>query len=202
MTFSGMSSKEKTIVAILGVIILAALIGIGILVARLVTGDQGGRPATGIAVSKTPATAAPEPAVTVTLVAPPSLDQLAQTTPGPISDKPVIVGRAESPGPFLPAMLTNHPLHAGRRYRLEITAADGSSIRIWGSWSQAAMGAKGEIQMPLPQPIDGVTPFRVDIAPPLANPTLWSCSVSVSSKDLQGQPPGLVITIWDVTGGK
>ncbi|MGD2206633.1 MAG: hypothetical protein PVH17_07630 [Anaerolineae bacterium] len=202
MAPSGINSREKTIIAILAVVIVIALIGIGILVARLVTGDKEGGETGGI----TPVATAPGGAVsseaTATLVANPSLKEPAEATPAAVGDQPVAVVRVESPKQLLPAILTDHALHPGHRYRLEITAIDGSSVAIRGSWSQSAKTADGNLELPLPESIEGKTPFRLDIEPPAANPTSWSLSASASPKDLLGNPPKLVIIVWDVTGSK
>ncbi len=200
MALSEMNSREKTIVAVLGVIIVIALIGIGFLVAKLVADGGTGGQATGIVVAETAPADAGTPEATFTAVAPASVEGLAETTPAPVSDEPVAVGRAESLSPGLPALLVNQPLHGDRRYRLEVTAADGSAVSISGSWSQAATGAAGEAQMDVAEPIEGATPFTADIRPPVANPESWSLSASVGPKDLLGSPPALVITVWDVTG--
>jgi hypothetical protein len=223
MNFSQMSSREKTIVAVLGVVILIALIGIGFLVARLVTGGEGATQAPEITVipttavgdvsGETPttgegATAAPEPGGTpgaaggITPVPPPSLEGLDTSPPQAVSDQPVVVVRQEGVGPGAPVIIADHPLHAGRRYRLEITAVDGSAVAIQGSWGQAATSASGQAEAPQIEFFEGVTPFRVEIVAPVADPALWSCSASAGPKDLLGQPPSLVITIWDVTGAQ
>jgi hypothetical protein len=200
VALSEMNSKEKTIVAVLGVIIVIALIGIGFLVAKLVADGGTGGQATGIVVAETSPAETSSPEATFTPVAPASVEGLPETTPAPVSDQPVAVVRAESLSPGLPALLVNQPLHGDRRYRLEVTAADGSAASISGSWSQAATGGAGEAQADIAEPIDGATPFTVDVQPPVANPQSWSLSASVGPKDLLGSPPGLVITVWDVTG--
>jgi hypothetical protein len=199
MAASGMSSKEKTIVAVLGVIIVIALVGIGILVAKLVVDGGDGGQTTNITPAATVPAQAPAPQETVTLVANPSLEGQA-ATPAPAAAQPVAIVQVKSPGPLLPAILTDQPLHPGRSYRLEIAAADGSAVVIRGSWSQSAKGADGKLELPLPETLDGATPLRLDLVPPMANPSEWSFSVSAVPKDLLGQPPELVITIWDVTG--
>jgi hypothetical protein len=200
MALSEMNSREKTIVAVLGVIIVIALIGIGFLVAKLVADGRAGGEATGIAVTGTVPVEASTPEATFTFVAPASVDGLAETTPAPISDQPVAVVRVESLSPGLPVLLVNQPLHGDRRYRLEVAAADGSAAKIAGNWSQAASGAAGEAQIDFAEPIDGTTPFIVDVDPPVANPKSWSLSASVGPKELLGSPPSLVIIVWDVTG--
>jgi hypothetical protein len=202
MAFSGMSSREKTVIVVLGVIILIALVGIGILVARLITGGNVSEqtPETTVAATSAPDAAGPE--ATMTMVATPSLTGVPQATPQPVSDKPVAVGRQESPGPGLPVILANQPLYAGRRYRLEITAADGSSVAIQGSWSQGATSAGGAVTFPQIENLEGTTPLTVDIVSPVADPTAWSMSASAGVKDVLGKPATLVITVYDVTGTK
>jgi hypothetical protein len=235
MGFSQMSSREKTIVAVLGVVILIALIGIGVLVARLVTGGEGDTEAPAITVIPTtaageapPPESGTEPTAAagatsasqegqgtasqpaggtgaegaITAVPAPSLEGLDTSGPVPVSDQPVVVARQEGVGPGSPVIIADHPLHAGHRYRLEITAADGSQVAIQGSWGQAATSASGEVAAPQIEFFEGTTPFRVDIVAPVSDPVLWSCSASAGVTDLLGQPPGLVITIWDVTGVK
>jgi len=202
MAFSGMNSREKTIVIALGVVILIALAGIGILIARLITGGQAQAPAITVAATSGGAAGAATPGATITMVPAPSLKDVAQTTPQPVSDKPVAVGRQESPGPVLPVMIANQPLHAGRRYRLEITAADGSSAAIQGSWSQGATSAGGKVAFPQIEFFEGTTPFKIDLVSPVADPTSWSVSVSAGPKGILGKSPVLVITVYDVTGVK
>ena len=210
MAFSNMTSKEKTIVAVLGVVILIALIGIGILVARLITGGDADSQSPDISVAPTTDTttttqgddAGPGSAgeATITAVAPPDLEEPDELPPAEVSEQPVVAARAESPGPLSPVIIASHPLYAGHRYRVEITAADGSKVAIQGSWSQAATSASGEVAAPEIEFFEGTTPYQVNVVSPVADPSLWSVSVSAGPKDLLGQPPGLVITIWDVTG--
>jgi hypothetical protein len=101
-------------------------------------------------------------------------------------------------------MIVNHQLHAGRRYRLEITATDGSKVALQGSWSQAATSKSGQVAAPQIEFFEGTTPYRINITAPVADPDMWSCSVSsgLKSPDLLAQSPSLVITIWDITGVK
>jgi hypothetical protein len=205
MSFSEMSSREKAIVAILAFVILVALIGIGILVAGLVTGDKTSGDAPVITVAATPVPSAATPGATVsegtiTPVATPSLKDLAQTTPQPVAASPVVVVRTESPGSPLPVLLTSYPLYAGRVYRLEVTAADGSTFPIQGSWSQAAMGAGGEVDATLPELFEAETPYSIDVVSPVANPSSWSISASAAPANLLAQTANLVITVYDVTG--
>lgn len=198
MTESGMTSREKTLVAVLGAIIVVALIGIGVLAAKLIA-DKGNGGAADITPVATVASQAVTPEETATLVANPSLEGQA-ATPAPAAAEPVPVKKVESPAPLLPAVLIDQPLHPGRTYRIEIVAADGSPTAIRGSWSQSAKSADGKPALPLPEVIEGTTPFRLELAPPVANATSWSVSVSVAPSDLLAQPPKLAITIWDVTG--
>jgi hypothetical protein len=200
VALSGMNSREKAVVAVLGLIIVAALVGIGVLAAKLIRDGGSGQ---GTAITP-PATAPVEAAVpqeTVTLVANPSLAGEA-ATPAPAGAQPVVVVQVESPGPLLPAILTDQALHPSRKYRVEITTVDGSKTAIRGSWSHSAQGADGKLELPLPEPIEGTTPLRLDLVPPVANATSWSVSVSAAPRDLLGQPPRLAITIWDVTGSE
>jgi len=200
MDFSQMSSREKTILIVLALIIVLALVGIGILAARLLTGGEGATGDSPITVVPTAAVGASTPEVTITLVATPALEELAVTTPEPVSDQLVAVAREESPGPLLPVLLTNSPLHAGHNYRLEITAKDGSSVAIRGSWSQAALSAAGGIAADLPEMFEGTTPYSLEITAPIADPSSWSVSASAAPKELFGEAPILVITLYDATG--
>jgi hypothetical protein len=200
MGFSGMNSREKTLIAALGVVIVIALIGIGLLLARLLVGD-GGQPAeveiTPPAVAQTTVAG---PQETATLIANPDPEGAGEPPEASGDGQPVAVVRVESGGPLLPAILTDQPLRPGRSYRIEITAIDGSQVAIRGSWSQAARGGDGSLKLPLPEPIEGKTPHTIVLKAPVSNPTSWSCSVSAGPQDLLGQPPKLVITIWDETG--
>jgi hypothetical protein len=201
MAFSEMSAREKTIMVVLAVIIVIALVGIGILAAKLIADGRRNR-TTGITVVATTSEELAGPVVTATLVANPTLEGAAQGTPVPVSQQPVAVVHAASPSGLLPVILTNQPLQGGHRYRLGIMAEDGSSILIRGSWSQSARSASGDLELPLPKSFEAKTPFDLDIIPPMANPSAWSFTVSAVPKDLLGQPPRLVITIWDVTGSQ
>jgi hypothetical protein len=203
MAFSGMNSREKTLIAALGVVIVIALIGIGLLLARLLTGE-GGQGAE-VVITPPPATiesSASGPQETATLVTNPDPEAAADLPDVPDSGQPLAVVRVESSAPLLPAILTEQPLRPGRSYRIEIAAIDGSQVAIRGSWSQAARGGDGSLELPLPESIEGTTPYNIALDPPLANPTSWSCSVSVGPRDLLGQPPKLVITIWDETANE
>jgi hypothetical protein len=200
MALSGMNSREKTAVIVLGVIIVVALIGIGILIAKLIVNGRDDAQATHI----TPAVTAPQaiaPQETATLVANPSLGGEA-ATPAAAGSGPVMVVRVESPGPLLPVILMDQPLHAGRTYQVEIGAADGSRVAIRGSWSHSAKSVDGRLELPLPESIEATTPFRLDLVPPVPNPASWSLSLSASPKNLLDQPPRLVITVWDVTSSE
>ncbi len=199
MAFSEMESREKTIIAVLGVIIVIALIGIGLLVAKLASDDSSATE--GISVTgEAPEAAVPE--ATFTPVATASLEGLAKTTPATVGSQPVAVAQEKGIAPGLPVIMANEPLHAGHSYRLEVTAADGSKAKVSGSWSQAARNAAGAVEMDVSKPIEGTTPLSVDIEPPLSNPSSWSLSASVGPKELLGDNPVLVITLWDVTGSK
>jgi len=199
MALSGMNSREKALIAVLAVIIIIALVGIGVLVAKLVVDGSADEQAGGITpVATTPAaTSGP----TATLVETPSLAEEGQTPPPtPAGADPVAVVQAQSPAPLLPVLITNQALHAGHRYRLEIAAADGSTIAIQGSWGQTARGAGADIKVTGPKPFEGQTPLTLEVKPPLENPVSWSITVSAGPQDLLGQPPKLVLTLWDVSG--
>jgi hypothetical protein len=198
MAFSGMNSREKTIVAVLGVIIVVALVGIGVLVAKLISSGGDGGQAAGITPAATATAQVTGPQETATLVANPSLEGEA-ATPAPGGAEPVVVVQVASSAPLLPAILLDQALLPSRSYRIEIAAVDGSKIAIRGSWSHSAKSADGKLELPLPTSIEGTTPLSLDLVPPMANAVSWSISVSASPRDLLGQPPRLVIKIWDVT---
>jgi len=208
MAFSQMSSKERTIVIVLGIVILIALVGIGILAARLIAGSgNGGEEAISVATATAPPAGDQAPAeATITPVAPPSLEGAPaasegdQAPPVPSGSEPVVVIQAESAGPGAPAIIPEQTLAAGHRYRIEITAADGSEVAIEGSWSQAATSASGAAAAPQIEFFEGTTPYEISVEAPVADPASWRLSVSAGPSDLLGQSPALVITIWDVTG--
>jgi hypothetical protein len=199
MALSGMNSREKTLIAVLAVIIILALVGIGVLIAKLVVDGGAEEQAGGITPVATTLAATPEP--TATLVETPALEAEEETPlPTPAGAEPVRVTQAESPAPLLPVLITNQALHAGHHYRVEIAAADGSAVAIKGSWSQSAKGAGAQIEVTGPESFEGKTPFSLEVKPPLDNPTSWSITVSAGPQDLLGQPPKLVLTILDVSG--
>ena len=202
MSVSGLSSKQKTVVAILVVVIVLALLGIGVLLAKLVGGDHGGGQSLQITVAAS--TQAVAPAATVTLVSPPVMEELVKLAPSPISDQPVLVAREEGIGPLAPVIIVSQPLNPGHRYRLEISALDGSKAAIYGSWGQLATSTDGQVALPQIEFFEGTTPFYVDVVSPIENAGMWSCSVSAGlrSPDLLGALPNLAISIWDVTGSK
>ncbi|MFC2023834.1 hypothetical protein ACFLT5_03775 [Chloroflexota bacterium] len=202
MTLSEMSSKEKTVVAILGVVIIIALVGIGFLVARLVTGGQSSQEADAIQVPATSQSRDAEPDATNTLVPPPEAGAAAKTVPDPAANQAEAVVREEGIAPGLPVLLVGQPLDANRTYRLEVATADGSSATVSGSWSQTAMNAKGEVDVAASERIEGTTPIVVDIKAPVANPKSWILSASVGPKDLLAKSGPLVIILWDVTGSE
>jgi hypothetical protein len=204
-----MSSREKTIVIALGVIILLALVGIGVLAAQLLTSDgQTGEEidvagSTASAMPAETATLADEqatPGATITPVAPPSMEGGDERPPEPAGGQPAVIVQAESVGPLAPAIIASQTLNAGRRYRVEITATDGSQVAIQGSWSQAATSASGQVVAPEIEFFEGTTPYRWDVEAPVADPDAWRISISASAQGGLDQAPGLVITIWDVTG--
>jgi hypothetical protein len=203
MTLSEMNSKEKTIVAILSGVILVALIGIGILIALLVTRSGGDSSAPQISV--VPASATGEratPAATITPVDTPSLQESDATALPAVSEQAVIVIQEKSIGPGTPAIITGQPLQPGREYRLVISAEDGSKITIQGSWSQAATSRSGEAVLPQIEFFEAATPFEMDLLAPVGDPAVWRFSVSAAPKDLLGQTSSLLITVWDATGTK
>ncbi|MGQ9599038.1 MAG: hypothetical protein ACUVWZ_06440 [Anaerolineae bacterium] len=198
MGFSQMSSREKTIAAILIGVILIALVGVGILAAYLFTAEKQSKAAPEITViPTTPVVVAP----TITLVGTPSLQEAVKTTPLPISAKPIMVAKQASPGAGLPVLLVNQTLHAGHRYRLEISTADGSSVVVQGSWSQGATSSGGQIATPI-EFFEGKTPYQIKLASPVTDPVLWSLSVSAGVKEILSKPVVLVITLYDVTGAE
>ncbi len=219
-----MSSKEKTIIGVLAVVIVLALVGIGVLAAKLLGGEETtaataiptGEEAVALPVTSTPA-ATPQEGEPPTAALPPSPppgspppDQPpAGQPPGnqplegqpPGGPPPVIVFRAESAGPGLPAIITDHPLQPGHRYRLEIISADGSVQPIKGNWSQAATSAGGQVAPPQIEFFEGETPYTIEVVPPVADPAQWGLSISASPKDPVGQQIILVIILYDVTAG-
>jgi hypothetical protein len=185
---------------------LIALVGIGVLAARLIAGNgNDGEEAISVATTTVPASG-DQAEATITPVAPPSMDEAPsasegdQAPPAPSGSEPVVVIQAESPGPMAPAIIPEQTLAAGHRYRIEITAADGSEVTIEGSWSQAATSASGEVAAPQIEFFEGTTPYEIPVEAPVADPASWRLSVSAGPSDLLGQSPALVITIWDVTG--
>jgi len=200
VAFSGMSSRERTVVAVLAVVIVLALVGIGLLIAKLAI-DKGGQ-SSGVTPAATSEGSPIPAALTATLVANPSLEEAVEEPAQPVSEQPVAIAQAKSPAPLLPVILAEQPLHGSRHYRLEITAEDGSHVRISGSWSQSAKGAGGNMVLPLPEPYEAATPFGLDITPPIEAPSSWRISVSAAPKDLLANPPALIITIWDTTGSQ
>ena len=218
MALSNMSSREKIVVGVLGLVILLALVGIGILAANLVSRSDeeqevAGESATAAAVEGedlpaggTEATAlpgapaageAPEGA-DITPVATPLLREAPAAGAG---DGEVVV-RQEGVGPLAPVVIADQPLQPGRRYRIEIQAVDGSRVAIHGSWSQAGVGGGGTLSAPTIEFFEGQTPYRIDLALPLAEAEMWSCSVSAAVQVGQGAAlsgPALAIEILDVT---
>jgi hypothetical protein len=207
MSLSGMSPREKTVVAILGIVILLALVGIGILAANLVSrsGEEGvaGESATAAAVEGEgqPAADVPEAAAGITPVATPILLE----EPAVAADLPggQVIVRQEGVGPLAPVVIADQALQPGRRYRIEIQAMDGSRVNIHGSWSQAAVGGGGSLSAPVIEFFEGQTPYRIDLNLPLATADRWSCSVSAALKDVTlASGSALAIEIQDVTGSQ
>jgi hypothetical protein len=223
MSLSSMSSREKIVVAVLGGVILLALVGIGILAANLVSrtddeqgvagesataavGEEEGQPAGS---TDAPAEAgAPEAAADITPVATPVL----QEPPAPAADAAAgeVVVRQEGVAGPAPVVIADQALQPGRRYRIEIQAVDGSRVTIHGSWSQVAVGGGGTLNAPTIEFFEGPTPYTIDLALPLADPARWSCSVSAAVKleplaagqGTQLSGPALAIEILDVTGSQ
>lgn len=198
MALSEMSSKEKTIVVILGIVIVIALVGIGILAAQLVTGGDGGEQAD-LVVPESPAASQAAPVATHTLVPPPEAGAAAKAIPGPATGQAEAVVREEGVAPGLPVLLVGQLLDGSRSYRLEVTTADGSVAIVSGSWSQTAVNTKGDIDKVLPKRLEGKTPIYVEINPPVANPETWILSASAGPKDLLSKTGPLAIILWDVT---
>jgi hypothetical protein len=212
MSLSSMSSREKIVVAVLGVVILLALVGIGILAANLVSrtdeeeiaGEVEGQPAGSTQETSLPGASAEagtqEAAVDITPVATPVLEE----PPPPVRDAAggEVIVRQEGVGGLAPVVIANQALQPGRLYRIEIQAVDGSQVVVQGSWSQAAVGAGGTLSAPALEFFEGQTPYRIDLALPLADATRWSCSVSAAIKGAQLSGPALAIEILDVTGSQ
>ena len=195
-----MTSKEKTIVAVLAVVIILALAGIGVLAAQLI----GEKNETAITVVPTsgesaalPVTATPPPPPTMTAV--PIMTPTQDSSHSSSGQLPV-VARAQSAGPGLPAIITDHPLKAGHRYRLVIISADNRKIAIEGNWSQAATSASGKVAAPQIEFFKGATPYTIEVISPVPDPTIWGVSVSAMPQNPVGQSAILVILLYDVTG--
>jgi hypothetical protein len=186
VALSNMSARERTIVIVLAVIIVIALLGIGILAARLVRDEEP------------TATASAAPAETITAIPPPS-PEVPAAPPMTSGGEPVAVARAEGLGSSAPVMIAAQALHPGRRYRIEIVAADGTSVQVNGNWSQATVATEGQPAAPQIEFFEGVTPYQIEVVSPVPNPQMWSVSVSAGLKNILGAQARLVITIWDVT---
>jgi len=214
MALPRMNTREKTVVAVLIAVIVLTLVGIGVLAASLLK-DNGASGAPDIS----PAAATPSPpggspildavqtdsagAVpekTITPVSRPSLQGADVASPEAMAVEPVTVAQAESVGAMAPAIIADQVLHAGHRYRVEITAVDGSEVALQGSWSQAAVGTGGQAAAPQVEFFEGYTPHRFDVVEPLAAPTTWRLSVSAAPQALGGGSAAIVITIWDISG--
>jgi hypothetical protein len=189
-----MSSREKAILAVLAVVIVIALVGIGVLAAKLLSGDGEGEQAAGI--TPPPPTVLPD--AVITQVANPSLDLVVEPPPESVSREPVAVAEVKSSSPILPVVLTEQPLNPNRQYELQITAENGGEIDIWGSWSQAAKTAGGGLEIPLPVSIKAKTPYSQKLHPPVEDAVAWSLTVSAAPQDLLNDPSRLVITVWDI----
>ncbi|MFC2030237.1 hypothetical protein ACFLWA_05865 [Chloroflexota bacterium] len=201
MAFSNVNSRERTLIAALGVVIVIALVGIGFLVVRLVNDGKDSDLTEGVEEAASGEEIA-VPVPTFTLVAAASLEGLAETTPVAIASQPVAVAQEKGLAPGLPVIVANQPLQAGHRYQLEVTAADGSKAQVVGSWSQSASNAAGKVGVDVSEPFKGKTPLSVDLKPPVPNPTSWSFSASAGPESILAANPVLVITLWDVTGSE
>ena len=202
MAMSEMSSKEKTVVVILGIVIIIALVGLGVLVARLGTGGPSSQQGDAIQVPATSQSGEAAPAATNTLVPPPEAGAAAKPLPDPAINQGEAVVREEGVAPGLPVLLVGQPLDGSRSYRLKVTTADGSTATVSGSWSQTAVNAKGKVDASASERLEGKTPIVVDIKAPFANPKTWTLSASAGPKDLLAKTGPLVIILWDVTGSE
>jgi hypothetical protein len=208
MAFTEMSSREKKTILVLAVIIVLAVIGIGFLAAKFLV--AGSDQETGITPPAATIEAAAPSAATVTLQSPASSTVVAdvvaegvtQGSEASADEKPVAVVQIRSLGNLLPVMMTEQALDGRRRYRVEIVAVDGAIVPISGSLSQSTKSAGGDLDLSLPKSFEGQTPFVLDLSPGIDNPKEWKVSVSAMPKDLLGDPPILVMTVWDVTGSE
>jgi hypothetical protein len=200
MAFTEMNSREKRTIIILAVIIGLAVIGIGILAAKVLV--DGGERETGITPPVATVEAAPPAETTVTVVADVASEGPAQNSGASTGEGPVAVMQIQSRGNLLPVMMTEQALDGRRRYRVEIVTVDGSMIAISGTWSQSTKSAGGDLDLSLPQSFEGQTPYVLDLSPGIENAVEWNVSVSAAPKDLLGNPPLLVMTVWDVTGSE
>lgn len=207
MAFSEMNSRDRTIIIILVAVIVLALIGIGLLVARLLSDGALRDEAGGITVvptSEPGAVGQVEIEPTITAVAAPALGQAAEVPKVEVGEQPVPIVRQEAVGPLAPVLIVGQSLQPGHLYRIEISNSDGSQAAMEGNWSQSATSASGQVAAPQIEFFDGVTPYVIEVAPPVADPQMWSLSVSAGFKKvgvLSGTSK-LVITILDVTGSQ
>ncbi len=206
MVFSEMNSMDRTIIIILVAVIVLALIGIGLLVARLlsdggITEEGGGITVVPTSESTVAAQAEVEP--TITAVAAPALGQAAEVPQVQVSEQPVVVALQEAVGPLAPVLMAGQSLQPGHLYRIEITTSDGSQAAIEGTWSQASTSASGQVGAPKIEFFEGMTPYAVEVAPPVSDPQMWSLSVSAGWKQVDiSETRLLVISILDVTGSQ
>lgn len=207
MAFSEMNSRDRTIIIILVAVIVIALIGIGLLVARLLSdgglkNEEGGITVVPTSESGVAVQAGIEP--TITAVAAPVLGQAAEVPEVEVGEEPAAIARQEAVGPLAPVLIVGQALQPGHLYRIEISSSDGSQAAMEGNWSQAATSASGQVAAPQIEFFDGVTPHVIEVAPPVSDPQMWSLSVSAGFKKV-GALTGtskLVITILDVTGSQ
>lgn len=206
MAFSEMSSRDRTIIVILVAVIVLALIGIGLLVARLVSDggikEEGGG-ITVVPTSESTVAAQTEAEPTITAVAAPALGQAAEVPKVEVSGQPVAIARQEAVGPLAPVLIAGQALQPGHLYRIEIATSDGSQAAIEGTWSQASTSVSGQVAAPQIEFFDGVTPYSIEVAPPVSDPQMWSLSVSAGWKQVGiSGTSKLVISILDVTGSQ
>jgi len=204
MAFSEMSSRDRTLIFILVAVIVLSLIGIGLLVARLLSEGELAKSEGGITVAPTSASAVAAQAEvepTITAVAAPALGQAAEAPKVEVGEQPVAIARQEAVGPLAPVLIVGQALQPGHRYRIEISTSDGSQAAVEGNWSQAATSVSGQVAAPQIEFFDGVTPYAIEVAPPVSDPRMWSLSVSAGFKKVGiSGTSKLAIAIWDVTG--
>lgn len=206
MAFSEMNSRDRTIIIILVAVIVLALIGIGLLVARLLSDggiqEEGGG-ITVVPTSESTVAVQADAGPTITAVAAPALGQAAEVPRVDVSEQPVVVARQEAVGPLAPVLIAGQALQPGHLYRIEITTSDGSQAAVEGTWSQASTSVSGQVGAPQIEFFEGVTPYTIEVAPPVSDPQMWSLSGSAGWKQVDiSETRLLVISILDVTGSQ